>query len=212
MFAKIAKTKLEKAMTDQLQNLLQRVYDEGVNKAKTEAELILEKAQAEAAAITKQAREEADKLLAEAKKQAEDLAKNTDSDLKMAAQNTLSAVKQKLTDVLLDQALDGKLKEVAQDGDFIQKAILEIISAWKESGGTITIAQSLQAKLDAHFVASLQNLAGKSLRVDFSPQMKNGFAISPVDGSYKLSFTDEDFANLFKSNLRPRSSSLLFKP
>ncbi len=198
-------------MSDQLQDLLQRVYDEGVNKAKAEAETILEKAKAEAENILTNAKTEADKTIAEAQKEAVDIAKNTDSDLKMAAQNTLSAVKQKLTEVLLSEAFDPKLKEAASDADFVKKLILEMVSVWKESGGTVTISKSLEGKLDQHFAQSLSSSAGKGLKVEFSPQMKNGFAISPADGTYKLSFTDEDFSNLFKSYLRPRSNKILFK-
>ena len=198
-------------MSDQLQDLLQRVYGEGVNKAKAEAEAILEKAKAEAENILTNAKTEADKTIAEAQKEAADIAKNTDSDLKMAAQNTLSAVKQKLTEVLLSEAFDPKLKEAASDADFVKKLILEMVSVWKESGGTVTISKSLESKLDQHFAQSLSSSAGKGLKVEFSPQMKNGFAISPADGTYKLSFTDEDFSNLFKSYLRPRSNKILFK-
>ncbi|NLO11970.1 MAG: V-type ATP synthase subunit E, partial [Candidatus Cloacimonetes bacterium] len=40
--------------------------------------------------------------------------------------------------------------------------------------------------------------------------VKNGFNLVPADGGYKLSFTDEDFANLFKGYLRPRTSQILF--
>ncbi|HOY83900.1 MAG TPA: V-type ATP synthase subunit E family protein [Candidatus Syntrophosphaera sp.] len=198
-------------MSDQLQDLLQRVYDEGVNKAKAEAEAILDKAKAEAEAILQDAKAEAAKTVAGAQKEAADIAKNTDSDLKMAAQNTLSAVKQKLTEVLLSEAFDPKLKEAATDADFVKKLILEMVAAWKESGGTVSISKSLEGKLEQHFAQSLSASAGQGLKVEFSPQMKNGFAISPAGNDYKLSFTDEDFANLFKSYLRPRSSKILFK-
>ena len=71
-------------MSDQLQDLLQRVYDEGVNKAKAEAEAILDQAKAEAEAILQDAKAEAAKTVAGAQKEAADIAKNTDSDLKMA--------------------------------------------------------------------------------------------------------------------------------
>ena len=49
-------------MSDQLQDLLQRVYEEGVNKAKAEAEQILDKAKAEAANIVQKAQAEADRI------------------------------------------------------------------------------------------------------------------------------------------------------
>lgn len=198
-------------MSDQLQDLLQRVYIEGVDKARVEAEDILEKAKAKAEAIIKNARADAELTVAGAKKEAADIAKNAQSDLNMAAQNTLSSVKHKLTEVLLSESFDPKLKQAASDPDFVKKTILEMVSAWKESGGTVSISESLAGKLEQHFISSLSDSAGKGLKVEFLPQMKNGFSISPADGSYKLSFTDEDFSNLFKSFLRPRSNKILFK-
>jgi len=198
-------------MSDQLQELLQRVYEEGVNKAKAEAEQILEKAKSEAADIVQKAQAEADRIISEARKQAEDLKRNTESDLQMSAQNTLNAVKQKLTDIFLDEAFNTKLQESFSDPQFLQKLILETVAAWKESEGTIIISQNMEDKLDKFFLQSLSEKASKGLKVEFSPQMKSGFALTPSDGSYKLSFTDEDFANLFKSYLRPRSNKILFK-
>ena len=154
---------------------------------------------------------EADRIISEARKQAEDLKRNTESDLQMAAQNTLNAVKQKLTDIFLDEAFNTKLQESFSDPQFLQKLILETVAAWKESEGTIIISQNMEDKLDKFFLQSLSEKASKGLKVEFSPQMKSGFALTPSDGSYKLSFTDEDFANLFKSYLRPRSNKILFK-
>ncbi len=198
-------------MSDQLQDLLQRVYDEGVDKAKVEAEAILTRANAKAAAILQKAKDEAEKTVTGAQKQAADITKNTTYDLDTAAQNTLNTVKQKLTEVLLSESFDPKLKQATSDPEFVKKMILEMVSAWKESGGTVSIGKSLAGKLEQHFLSSLSDSAGKGLKVDFSPLMKNGFTISPADGSYKLSFTDEDFSNLFKSFLRPRSNKILFK-
>jgi V/A-type H+-transporting ATPase subunit E len=41
--------------------------------------------------------------------------------------------------------------------------------------------------------------------------MKSGFKVGPADGSYVISFTDEDFNNFFKAYLRPKSTELLFE-
>lgn len=198
-------------MADKLQDLLTRVYEEGVNKAKDEAGDILEKAKKQAEEIVEMAREDAKKTLEKAQKEAEELKKNGESDLRTATDHTMNSVKQKLTEVFLDEAFDSKLAKDLSDPDFLKKAILAVISAWSESEGGITISKELEGKLDGHFLTSVKEAAGQGMKIDFSPQMKNGFEISPKDGSYKLSFTDEDFASLFKSFLRQRTQNLLFK-
>ncbi len=199
-------------MTDQLQDLLQRVYEEGVAKAKAEAERVLSEATAQADSIKAKAASDAENIVAAAQKKADDLARNTASDLKMAEEHTLSSLKQKITDLVLEKAINDQLKTNFADADFMKKLILDTIAAWKqEGGGSITISQSMQSKLDDHFLASLQSVFKGELKVDFSPQMKSGFSIAPKDGGYKLSFTDEDFANLFKSYLRPRTAKILYE-
>lgn len=198
-------------MNDQLQDLLKRVYEEGVAKAKDEAEKIISEAKTNADSIIAKAQTDAEATVAEAKKQAAELSKNTNNDLKMASNHTLSALKQKITDLVLNAALDTSTKNSFQDKDFTQALIKEALSGWKESNGCITLAQSLQAKLDDAFIASLRQMFDAKLQIEYSPLLKEGFTISPLDGSYKISFTDEDFASLFKNYLRPRTAKILFE-
>ncbi|MDZ4181800.1 MAG: V-type ATP synthase subunit E family protein [Candidatus Cloacimonadaceae bacterium] len=198
-------------MNDQLQDLLTRVYEEGVAKAKAEAEKIIGQANTDAENTLKKASAQADAILVEAQKQADELQKNTDSDLKMAAGHTLSSVKQKITDLVLANTFETRLSEDFSDPDFLKKLIMEALSAWKQEAGSITISASMQDSLDALFIDSLKKMFDGGLKVDFSPLMKNGFSISPKDGGYKLNFTDEDFANLFKTYLRPRTGKILFE-
>lgn len=200
-------------MSDQLQDLLKRVYEEGVAKANAEAEKIIGSAKAEAAEIIAKATDEAELKLKEAEKKAAELQKNTYADLQMATNHTISAVKQRITDLILDKALDEKIREAFNDHEMVKKIIFEALSAWKANaaGGSITISENMRPALDEFYLKSLKELFDNKLEIDFSPTMKNGFVISPQDGTYKLSFTDEDFANLFKSYLRPRTKELLFE-
>lgn len=199
-------------MTDQLQDLLQRVYDEGVAKAKAEAGKIIQSAKETAEKTVSDATLQAEKLIADAEAKAKELSKNSESDLKMAAGHTISSVKQRITDLVLQKVLDEPLKANFSDPEFLKPIILSALEAWKASGasGNISISESMQGKLDEGFLGSLKSRLAAGLKIDFSPAMKSGFSLSPVDGSYKLSFTDEDFASLFKAYLRPRTTKILF--
>ncbi|MDP2172959.1 MAG: V-type ATP synthase subunit E family protein [Candidatus Cloacimonadaceae bacterium] len=198
-------------MNDQLQDLLQRVYDEGVAKAKAEAEKIIDEAKNTAENTLKKAQTDAETILADAKKQADELKKNTDSDLKMAAGHTLSSVKQKITDLILALTFEDQLRSDFSDPEFLKKLIMEAMTAWKQDSASIIISASMRDKLDSYYIETLKKMFTGGLKVDFSPVMKSGFSISPKDGGYKLSFTDEDFANLFKTYLRPRTGKILFE-
>lgn len=199
-------------MSDQLQDLLKRVYDEGVSKANAEAEVIINNANKKAEEIVNLAKIEAETKLKQAEKDAADIKKNTSSDLQMAVNHSLSAVKQKVTELILSQTLNAKLSTTFAEAEFLKKLIMEALEAWKTgaAGGTIVISEAMKPHLDEFFLQSVTKLFDGKLVVDFSPIMKQGFQISPEDGTYKLSFSDEDFANLFKTYLRPRTKELLF--
>ncbi len=199
-------------MSDQVQELLKRVYDEGVAKAKVEAEKIIAEAQQKAETIKAQAGNDAKMIVDKAQQEAKALSKNTDSDLKMAAQQTLSVIKQKVTDLILDQAFDAKTDASFKDTDFIKQLIMETLKIWNNSlsEGSLTLSESYKAKIDKVFLDSLKEIFSGKLEISFSPAMKKGFVLQPQNGTYKLSFTDEDFSNLFKTYLRPRTSQLLF--
>jgi len=198
-------------MADQLQEMLQRIYEEGVNKAKQEASEILEQAQKQAKQIKTDAQKEADKIISEAKQQAANLEKNVNSDLKMASQQAMTALKNKIIDAVILHTLAKPMADGLSEAGFMQKMILEILSKWSpQSALSITLPEQLKSQLDTHIQENIRKSFSGSLKVDYSPQMKNGLTISPADGSYKLNFTDEDFVNFFKSYLRPRTSQLLF--
>ena len=198
-------------MADQLQEMLTKIYDEGVNKAKAEAAKILEAAQLEADQKKSLATIEADKIIQDAKLKANELDKNLHSDLKMAAQQAMSALKNKVINTLMVATVDKQATATMQDGAFMQKLILEVLGKWSpDSALVLTIPEAKKAELNAFFEGSVKTAFSGSLKIDYSPVMKNGLAIAPADGTYKLSFTDEDFANFFKSYLRPKAAQILF--
>lgn len=198
-------------MADQLQEMLQKIYDEGVNKAKEEAEKILASANKEADDIRKKAKEEAEKNIQEAKQNSIELDKKMHSDLKMAAQQALTALKNKVTNAIVLETIDKQITAAMQDSEFLKKLILEILGKWSpESNLVLTIPENKRQELENFFKESVQKVFAGKLQIDFSPVMKNGITITPADGSYKLNFTDEDFANFFKAYLRPKAVQILF--
>ena len=133
-------------MSDQLQDLLKKVYDEGVARVEAEADQIISKAKNEAEKQIKDAQAEAEKIIAEAKKKAADQDKNTQSDLKMAAQHTINTLKSQITELILDEVYSRQVSKDFDDAEFSKKLMLEALEAWKSSEGEaeITISDSLK--------------------------------------------------------------------
>jgi V/A-type H+-transporting ATPase subunit E len=54
-------------------------------------------------------------------------------------------------------------------------------------------------------------LLKKGLELKFDENLTSGFEITPADGSYRISFTDEVFENFLRDYLKPRLMEYLFE-
>ena len=75
-------------MTEDLQQLLEKIQRDGVDKAKSEADQILADARARAKALTDQAKADAEKMKAEAEKEAEAFGRRAEETIRQAARDT----------------------------------------------------------------------------------------------------------------------------
>ena len=83
-------------MQDKLQELTDRLYNEGLSKGKQDGEELLQKAHAEADSIIAQAKAEAERIVAQANKEAEELKTKVTADVKMAATQSIAVTKQEI--------------------------------------------------------------------------------------------------------------------
>ena len=61
-----------------------------------------------------------------------------------------------------------------------------------------------------YFEAKAKTLLDKGIKIEQVNGMKSDFAVSPADGSYKITFGEAEFVNYFKNFLRPQLVELLF--
>ncbi|MCX6233255.1 MAG: V-type ATP synthase subunit E [Bacteroidetes bacterium] len=201
-------------MENKLQELTQKIYSEGIQKAEQEAQVIREKARTEADAIIEQARKEAADIIRQVENHAGEIRKNVNAELKLSASQIISAIKQKITSLITLRIIGEPVKEVYKDKEFIRKIIIMLIQNWSASSGSEGVQVHIPAKDDAElglFLRSqLQQLLSGGIDISFDENMSSGFKIGPKDGSYIISFTDEDFAGFLKTYLRPRTNQLLY--
>lgn len=202
-------------MQNKLQELTEKLYKEGLSKGAAEAEQVLAKAKADAQQIIEQAKKEADRILSDAKHSAAELAKNADSEVKMAARQTVSSVKQEIEEVITTKAIVPSLNAAFASPEFIQSLVKEAVAKFNptsETGNSISVLLSADKKeeLNKFFTDKVGEQLGVYLDIQYSKGVKSGFKIAPKDGGYQVSFTEQDFENLFKAYLRPRLVELLF--
>ena len=91
---------------DKLQELTQKLYDEGLAKGKQEGEAVLQKAVEEAGSIVKKAQEEAEAILAKARKEADDFKVKVEGDVKMASMQALQATRADIENLVVAKAVN----------------------------------------------------------------------------------------------------------
>lgn len=200
-------------MSNKLQELTEKLYNEGLSKGKEEGELVLTRAREEAESIIADARKQADEIIAGAKKQAEDLRDKTSSDVKMASAQCLQATRKDIEDLLVGAVSADSVHKSLSDPDYLKKiitAVAERFSTSESADLALVLPASLQQELEPWLSGELAKALGSKPAAQFSKKVGGGFSIGPKDGSWFVSLTDETFQALIAEYLRPVTRKLLF--
>lgn len=196
-------------MENKIQELTDKLLNEGVEKGKIEAEKIIASAKDESATIIADAKKKADEIIAAAKKESETLNENTKSELKMYSAQALSALKTEVANVLTDNTVSEIVKKSVADKDFMNQFLLKLAEKWGAQE-EIVISTEDAAGLKAVFAKQAKSLLDKSVKIEGVHGQKALFTIEPADGSYMVNFGEEEFEDYFKSFLRPQLVEMLF--
>lgn len=202
-------------MENKLQELTQKLYTIGVEKAKNEAEVILADAQSKANEIIKNANFEAETIIANAKTESAELKKKIESELKLSSKQVISSVKNQVTNLVVQDLLSKDIEKALGDNDFIKTVIELMVKKWQPDDAQsidlqIILPQDKKDNFNKYIKEKINQLLTKGLVVSFEENFKSGFKIAPKDNSYIINFTQEDFDNFFKSYLRAKTANLLY--
>ena len=197
-------------MQNKLQELTDKLYNEGLSKGKAEGEAILAKANSEAEEIIAQAKKKADAIVA---KDAEDLKTKTAGDIALASRQTVSETRQAIEKLIVTEATDAKVKAALSDEEFVKTIITTAAKAFadgKDCGIELCLPESAKGNLDTFVKKEVAKTLGKEVEVKFSKKIGGGFTIGPKDGGYFVNFSDEAFKELISEYLRPATKKILF--
>jgi V/A-type H+/Na+-transporting ATPase subunit E len=214
LFAQFEKISKHNIMQHKLQDLTEKIYQEGIVKAKEQADAILAKAHAEAADLVAKAQKQADAVLIASQKQAEEAKRNLEAELKMTTLQALSTVKQQITDLVTVKVVNAPVEALFSNVAFLQKLVSTLVAGFAQSGQLdmkVVLPEALQSEMDQFFKNSLTAELNKGLVVEYSKQLNAGFKVGPKDNSYVVGFSDQDFVNFFKTFLRPKAAQFLFE-
>ena len=197
---------------DKLQELTQKLYNEGLSKGKEEGEALLAKAREEAEELIRKARQEAEAILEKAKKEAADYKTKVEGDVKMATSQALQATKAGIEGIIVAKAVE-PVKEQLCGAAFMKEIITAVAQRFSTQESTdlaLVLPEKLQEQLEPFIKGELAQTLGKGVEASFSKKMAGGFKIGPKDGSYFISLTDDSFQALIADYLRPATKKILF--
>ncbi|MBQ7811470.1 MAG: hypothetical protein IJ394_02815 [Bacteroidales bacterium] len=200
-------------MQNKLQELTDRLYNEGLSKGKQEGEELLAKAKVQAEEITAKAQAEADRIIAAAQKQAEEIRTKTASDVKMAAGQSIAATKKDIETIIVGRMTEAEVKKALTSAEFVKEIIKAVAGKFTTEGPVelaVVLPESLKAEVEPFVTKELAKTLGAGVEASFSKKVSGGFRIGPKDGGYFVSFTDETFNELISEYLRPATKKLLF--
>ncbi len=202
-------------MENKLQELTQRLYDEGLQKGRNEADSVVAAAKRDAEKIIAEAKAEAEKIVTEAEKKAVDVAKNSLTEISLAGKQSLAKIKSEITNMIVTKSISESVNSVSMDGKFISEMLLAVAKGWSGAdGGAVSLAamlpESNKKSLDKAITGSAAALLSAGIEVGYSQEVKSGFKIGAKDGGYYISFSEEEFDALMRGYLRERVAKLLF--
>ncbi|MFR9524152.1 MAG: hypothetical protein SNH94_06230 [Rikenellaceae bacterium] len=203
-------------MENKLQVLTQKLYDEGLEKGRQEADVLVSEAKAKATKIVEDAKAEAAALLKKAQTAAEDTQKNSMTEIALAGKQAVAKIKSEIENVITTKMTAEAIKGAAADAKFIKEMLLAVAANWNGADSSKITLQALlpeakKAELDAVIAKSAAELLKAGVEVGYSKQVSSGFKVGAKDGGYYISFSQEDFDALMRGYIREKLSALLFK-
>lgn len=201
-------------MENNLDLLTKKLYAEGVEKARVEAEALLSGARAQAEKLVADAMQEAAEIRKRAEQDAAALAKKSETKLEASARMAVDALKQEITGLVAGRVADGMARQVMEDRKFVQGMVLEIVKRWDVSSGGLDLAVVLsdgeKDDFRQYVEQECQELLGKGLEVQGGGAGAT-FSVCPRDGGYKVVFSEDSFRAFFSRYVKGVVKKMLYQ-
>lgn len=202
-------------MTNRIDEITQKIYNEGIVKAQEDARQILQDAKTRADEILSKAKSNSKEFVLQAQKQSDEIKRTTEAELKLAAKQFTSKLKQDITNIITTSQIKEPVRKGFEDISFIQNMILTLLSNWSQNRSddmslNVLLPKDQEKELSTFFDSRAKEIMDQGVDFSFDPKLDGGFKIEPKDGSYIISFTEKDFENYFMKYLKERTKNLLF--
>ena len=196
-------------MENKLQKLTEKLYNEGLEKGKNDARLMIDDAQTQKNEIVNAAKLEAEKILADANRKANELRDNTINEIKLTATQLISQIRAQILESITTKVVSPKVQKAWEDGEFVKKLILDSVAKFNPSTSQpvrVIVTNEFADNVKAEIIQTFNG----SVTFATNDKKKVPFVIKPENENYYVSFTDKDFDELIKNALRETVKEIIF--
>lgn len=190
-----------------LDALSEKIYQEGIEKARKASDELLKEAEEEKKRIINEARQEAQHIRDKAREDSEQLKRSVQADIRLKGRQAISDLKIQLRHLLSEHLLVQPLEQSFTDPAFLRQLITRLVQAWHEKGDLEVL---IPAEMEEEIKKTLDADIVKFLRVNGENFPHSGFRITQTEAGLALDFTPEAFSNFLEPYLEERTRNLLF--
>lgn len=195
-------------MTQQVQELIDKIKFEGIEAAEKKTKEIEQHAQERVNKIVQEAQKQAERMKIDAKEENKRLTESTHMALKQAARDTILSLRKEI-DNLLKRVTTQEVGEALKTEN-LTHIISEAVKG-VQSGADVLVTLNPKdlEKLKGTLIGKLQKEMKGKLNFQASSDISSGFMISYDSGKSSFDFTDESLANYLSSFLSAQVAELV---
>lgn len=196
-------------MEVKLENLIEKIREEGVSEAKKAADDIIRKAKQEAAMIIQKAEQEARDKIEKANRETSQLYHTTRVSLNQAARDTILSLREELA-ALLDRVLKRKILQILSP-EVLKELLFKVIETWRpdqEVQLEVTVSGKDREKLEDLISSFFKETIRNPIDIKIG-DIEGGFRIGRKGEQVFYDFTDDSLRDILKQFLSPSLSAML---
>lgn len=203
---------METTPNQELQELLERIRREGVEKAKAEAEAIIASTRAKADEIVRTAETRAAEMKSRAETDTALTSERGRKALEQAARDTMLSVQSALANTLRELVVRDITANVSPDA--VRQLIAKVVDSYLAAGAnsadiSVFVAPALQKEIAAHFMDRLAGEARRGLKVHADHGVVSGFKVGVSGKDVQHDFTGEAIADSICQIVRPQLAAIV---
>ena len=200
-------------MTQQIQELIEKIKSEGITAAEEKAKELESKAQEKVNQIIQQAQTQADQIINKAQEQAKKIKETTQLTLKQASRDMLLSLREDIK-ACLNSIVTPKVQETLTTehlANILSSLIKNFLSSTKNESNDIRVYLNPDdlKMLKEGFVKKLQDQLKQPLKFESATEIRKGFAISFDGGKSTFDFSDQSLVEYLSAFLNTEVESLL---